>query len=113
MQNEPFDQLDPVPTPPKPKMPLGKVVIINFGIMISYMMLTSLSMGSGHEAGLGVLVADAFLIIAQVGLNMLIGLILVFTEDKKHLGSALLIGGLIMGAIGFGSCIAHISLMEM
>ena len=110
--NEPFDQLDPQPKPVSPKMPLGKVVLINFGIMIGYMILTSLSMGTGPEAGLGVLAADAMLILAQVGLNMLIGFILVFTEDHKQLGGAMLIGGVIMGVLGFGSCLAHTAIME-
>jgi hypothetical protein len=115
MQNEPFDQLEPLSTPPKPKMPLGKVVLINFGIMIAYMLLTSLTMGGsggGGEAGLGVVIADAFLILAQVGINMLVGMILVFSAEKKHVGSALLIGGVITAVIGFGSCLAHISIIE-
>jgi len=112
MKNEPFDQLDPLPNPPKPKMPLGKVVLINFGIMVAYMLLSSFAMASGPEAGLSVLALDAFLILAQVGLNMLIGLVLVFTEDKKQLGGALLIGGIIMGVIGFGSCLGHIALLD-
>ncbi len=111
MQNEPFDQLDPIPNPPKPKMPLGKVVLYNFGIMIAYMLLSSLAMDSGPEAGLGVIVLDSMLVLSQVGLNMLIGFILVFTEDKKQLGGALLIGGIIMGVIGFGSCFAHMALL--
>lgn len=111
MQNEPFDQLDPIPNPPKPKMPLGKAVLINFGIMVAYMLLTTTLMDSGPEAGLGVLAADAFLIVAQVGLNMLLGFILVFTE-KKQLGGALLIAGLIIGVLGFGSCIAHATLLD-
>lgn len=112
MQNEPFDQLDPAPSPVEPKMPLGKVVLINFGIMLAYMLLSSLAMDSGPEAGLGVLILDAFLVSAQVGLNVLAGFILVFTENHKKLGSALLIGGLIMAAIGFGSCIAHMAMLD-
>lgn len=108
---EPFDQLDAPPPPPRPKMPLGKVVLINFGIMVAYMMLSSLSMGSGSEAGLGVLALDAMLILAQVGINMLIGFILVFTENQKQLGGALLIGGIIMGVLGFGSCLAHVAIL--
>ncbi len=107
MQNETSDQLDPIQAPPKPKMPLGKVVLINFGIMIAYMMLNSLTVTRGSEASLRILIADAMLILVQVGLNMLIGFILVFTEDHKQLGDALLIGGVIMGVIGFGSCHAH------
>ena len=109
---EPFDQLDPLPTPPKPKMPLGKVVLINFGIMVAYMMLTSLAMGSGSEAGLGVLALNAFLILAQIGINMLAGIVLLFTEGRKHIGSALLIGGLIMGVVGFGSCLAQVAILD-
>lgn len=105
MQNEPFDQLDPLPNPPKPKMPLGKVVLINFGIMLTYMALAS---GNVEEA----LIMDMMLIMVQVGLNMLIGFILVFTENHKQLGGAMLIGGVIMGVLGFGSCLAHITILE-
>ena len=111
MENEPFDQLDPLPNPHKPKMPLGKVMLINFGIMVAYMLLSSLAMASGPEGGLGVLTIDAFLILAQVALNMLVGFVLVFTDDKKQLGGALLIGGILMGVIGFGSCLGHMALM--
>jgi hypothetical protein len=110
--NEPFDQLDLLSAPPEPKMPIGKVVMINFGIMVAYMLLSSLATDSGSEAGFGVLALDAVLILAQVGLNMLAGLILVFIKDKKKLGGALLIGGIIMGVIGFGSCLGHMALME-
>lgn len=112
MLQEPFDQLDPLPQPPRPRMPLGKVVLINFGIMVAYMMLTSLAAGGGSEAAMGALALDAFLIMAQVGLNMLIGFILVFSESHKQLGGAMLIGGIIMAVIGFGSCLAHATLME-
>lgn len=112
MQNEPFDQLDSLPNPHKQKMPLGKVMLINFGIMITYMVLTSFSIDSGPEAGLGVLALDAFLILAQVCVNMLFGFIFVFTENKKQLGGAMLIGGIIIGVVGFGSCFAHLALLE-
>lgn len=117
--NETFDPLDQGAQPPKPKMPLGKVVLINFGIMVAYMLLTSLLMGSGHEAGLGVVVADAFLILIQFGINMLAGIVIVLTQNshqhkeaRRQLGAALLIGGILTAVIGFGSCLAHITIME-
>jgi len=103
---EPFDQLEPPPTPPNPKMPLGKVVLINFGIMLAYMLLFSLLDHGGPEAGLGALIGNAFALVLQVGINLLAGLILVFSEQRKHVGSALLIGGLITAVIGFGTCLA-------
>jgi hypothetical protein len=109
---QPFDQLDPNPNPTRPKMPLGKVMLINFGIMIAYMLLGSFSFGSGHDASMGVLAWDAFLILAQVGLNMLIGIILLFREPYKQVGSAMLISGVMMAVIGFGSCLAHLSILE-
>jgi hypothetical protein len=93
-------------------MPLGKVVLINFGIMVACMLLASMSMGNGHDAGMGALAFDAFFVLAQVGVNMLIGLILVFTESHKQLGGAMLIAGVIMGVIGFGSCLLHMAIIE-
>ena len=106
---EPFDQLEPAPAP-KPKMPLGKVVLINFSIMLAYMALISLTMNEGSEAELGLLIGNAFLLTAQVGINLLAGLILVFSEQRRHIGSALLIGGLLTAVIGFGTCLAAIGL---
>lgn len=106
---EPFDQLEPAPAPKSP-VPLGKVVLINFGIMLAYMALIGLTMTEGSEAELGLLIGNAFLLAAQVGINLLAGLILVFSEQRKHIGSALLIGGLITAVIGFGTCLATISL---
>ena len=103
---EPFDQLEPAPAP-KPPMPLGKVVLINFGIMLAYMAFFALVQDSSiPEAGLGALIGDAFLLVAQVGLNLLVGIILTFNPNRKHIGSAMIIGGFITAAIGFGTCLA-------
>lgn len=117
--NESFDPLDQRTPPPKPPMPLGKVVLVNFGIMFAYMLLTSLMMSSGHEAGLGVIIADAFLILIQFGINMLAGIVIVLTQnnythkvERRQLGAALLIGGVLTAVIGFGSCFAHIAILE-
>jgi hypothetical protein len=112
MQNEPFDQLDQQPNP-QPKMPLGKAVLFNFLFMLAYMAIAVVSTPQGHDASLSLMALNAFLVVAQVGLNLLLGLILLFSPKQKHLGSALLISGLIMGAIGFGSCIGAIALYEM
>jgi hypothetical protein len=112
MQEEPFDQLDSRPNP-APKMPLGKVVLFNFLLMLAYMALAIVYTPRGHDASLGLLMLNAFLVVAQVGLNLLLGLILLFSPAQKHWGSALLISGLIMGAIGFGSCIGAVALYEM
>lgn len=111
--SEPFDpQLDP----PAPKMPIGKVMAVNFAIMLCYMALVSLE---GHEPKWAVWVKDAFFVLTQVGINMLAGLVVLFTHDskvhtenRKQLGSALLLGGFIMAVIGFGSCIAHTTLLD-
>ena len=111
--NEPFDQINPESTPPPPpKMPIGKVMGINFGIMVVGMLLSSLAMDSGPEAGLGVALLDTLLVLGLVGFNMLIGFAFVFTDDKKQLGGAMLISGLVIGIVGFGSCLAHISALD-
>lgn len=103
---EPFDQLEPAPAP-KPPMPLGKVVLINFGIMLAYMAFFSLTQNeSDHEGGIVVLIGDAFLLVAQVVLNLIIGIVLTFQPNRKHIGTAMIIGGFITAAIGFGTCLA-------
>lgn len=106
----PLDQPQTPFEPPK-RMPLGKVVLINFGIMLVYMALTSpLAASGGHEAGLGMLVADAMLVVAHAGLSFILGLILIFT-DQRHVGQALLISSMIVGAVGFGLCIGKASVL--
>ncbi len=109
---QPFDQLDPNPNYSRPKMPLGKVMLINFGIMIAYMLFGSLFFSSGHDGSMSLLAWDAFLILGQVGLNMLIGIILLFSESYKQVGSAMLISGVLMAIIGFGTCLAHLSILD-
>lgn len=107
----PLDQPQTNFEPPK-RMPLGKVVLINFGIMLTYMALTSMmdTSGGGGEAALGVLAVDAALIVLQAGLNFVLGLILVFT-DQRHVGQAMLISSLIVGAVGFGLCIGKAAVL--
>ncbi|HNE28785.1 MAG: hypothetical protein U0U46_07005 [Saprospiraceae bacterium] len=108
MEEQPLDQPQTPFEPPK-TMPLGKVVMINFIIMLVYMALTStMATSGGSEAGLGMLIADAMLIAAQAGLNFVIGLIFVFT-DLRHVGQAMLISSLLVGAVGFGLCIGKAS----
>lgn len=102
---DPFDQLAP-PPPAKPKIPLTKVVLYNFGIMLAYLLLLNLFAGSdGPEGNLGVMIGMSFLLLVQVGINLLAGLILLFRRDKRPLGSALLLGGLLTAVIGFGTCV--------
>ena len=62
------------------------------------------------EAGLGNMATDALLVLAQVGLNLLVGLIMVFNEESRNVGAALLIAGALMGVIGFGACIGKVAI---
>lgn len=101
---EPFDQLEPAPAPKSP-VPLGKVVLINFGIMLTWMILVHLTVTETSSNMYAKFAADALLLTAQIGINLLTGLILVFSERSRHIGSALLLGALITAAIGFGTCL--------
>ena len=108
MYEDPLDQPDLPPLDPPP-MPLGKVVLLNFGIMLVYMTLSSLVDQGGSEAGLAGLIFDAFLLVLQVGINVIGGAILLFTT-RKHIGRAMLLSGLLVGIIGFGACLGKASL---
>ena len=110
---EPFDQLEPPPASPKPKMLLGKVVLINFGIMLAYMAFIGLVINrEGPDAGLGVGIGYAVLLALQVGLNLFAGMVWLFSKKLRHVGKAMLIGGLITAAIGFGTCLTVASLFD-
>ncbi len=109
MYEDPLDQPDLPPLDPPPPMPLGKVVLLNFGIMLVYMTLSSLVDQGGSEAGLAGLIFDAFLLVLQVGINVIGGAILLFTT-RKHIGRAMLLSGLLVGIIGFGACLGKASL---
>lgn len=89
----------------RPPMPIGKVLLVNIGLMLGYMILSGVS--SDPEAGI---IADSFLVVAQVGLNLAAGLVLVFMKQSRHIGGALLICGFLMGLIGFGSCLGKLAL---
>ena len=113
----PFEYLEPNSKPPKPKVPLGKVVLINFGIMLGYMAL--LSLDDPSMSGMTILGRDMIFIFGQIALNLLAGLAIVFTQvdhihtpDRQQLGKALIIGGFLMGIIGFGTCLLHTSIFE-
>lgn len=107
---DPLDQPDSPYNAPPP-MPLGKVVLINFGIMLVYMILSSFadSGSGGGEAGMAGLLLDAMLLTLQVGINIFGGVILLFTT-RRQVGRAMLLSGLLIGIIGFGACIGKASL---
>ena len=112
MYIEPLDGPDQRPPDPTPPMPLGKVMLINFGIMLAYMFLTGLAFGndSGSEAGLASLIFDATLLTLQIGIIILVGVILLFSANR-HVGKAMLLSGLLMAVIGFGACLGKASLI--
>ncbi|GAB4497670.1 MAG: hypothetical protein OHK0019_31720 [Saprospiraceae bacterium] len=102
--NEPLDQ-PAAPLNPQPKMPLGKVVLINFGIMLLYLTLTGI--GKGHDYG--PILLDAMAIVAQTGVNLIVGLFLFFSKENMHIGRAMMLAGLLVGVIGFGVCLGKYS----
>ncbi len=109
MYEDPLDQPHLPPADPQPPMPLGKVVLINFGIMIAYMTLTALANTTQAEAGMASLILDAMLLVLQVTINVIGGVILLFTS-QKHVGRAMLLSGLLVAIIGFGACIGKASM---
>ncbi len=106
MLKEPLDQFS-APSDPQPKMPLGKEVLINFGIMLFYLIATGMS--KGHDYG--PLIMDAMAIVIQTAVNIFGGLGLIFSQDRKHVGRAMMLAGLLVGVIGFGACFGKYSML--
>lgn len=105
MTDEPLDQFNP-PSDPKPKMPLGKVALINFGIMLLYMTISGIGKGNDY----GPLIIDALAVLAQTAINIFGGVGLLFFPERRHIGKAMLLAGLLVGVIGFGACFGKYSM---
>lgn len=97
--HEPLDQ--PTPSEAPASVTLGKVVLINAGIMLVYLVLTTVIFftSTQAEAAIGVY-CDIYLIISQVALNLLLGIIFFFT-GRRRLGRTLFFAGLLTAATGY------------
>ena len=104
MLNEPLDQ-PTAPLNPRPKMPLGKVALINFGIMLLYLTATGTSDGQNYTS----ILLDVIFILLQIAANFIVGLVLLFSDRNKHIGRAMMLAGLLVGVIGFGACLGKYS----
>ena len=106
---------DPSPqtNPPRKPLPVGKVVLINFGIMLGYLILSSVfgPSGLGGDSAYGVLAVDAALIAIQAGLNFVLGLGMLLS-DYKHVGGAMMIAAFVIAVLGFGACVGKVSILE-
>jgi hypothetical protein len=85
--------------PPVPKMPLGKVALANFVILL--LMLALCASMNGEE----LLISLALLILLQTAVNFIIGLAFQFSPKMQKVGQAMLICSVLVPLIGFGLCI--------
>jgi hypothetical protein len=101
-------------------LPLIKVLLVNFVLMAIRLKLRDWGYGvhrlfpnpnpttltpNGRMIDVSAGIVGEFTIIwVQIGLNILIGLILIFRPRTKRVGMAILLAGLIMALIGLGCC---------
>ena len=95
VMDEHFDQIEPSRDLPKPKTPLGKVVLVNLGILFLSILVTLYNTG-----GVWDIVLSALMFIGQGGVNLFLGLLLMLGEPYKQVGKAMVIIGLIIIPIG-------------
>jgi hypothetical protein len=94
MVEDPLDLPDALRNLP-PKDPFGKVVLINFGILLLYFF----AFESGGDKIFVVLMIIPF----HAFLNLCVGLFALF-EKQKRLGKALLLSALLVPIVGYGLC---------
>jgi cytosine/uracil/thiamine/allantoin permease len=94
--------LPDAPLNPPPKVPLGKIALINFVVLLAYIGLFDSDK---------YLVLHAFAIVIQFFLNFLVGLILLLTKHK-HIGRAMLLSSFLVLIVGFGLCIGKAELIN-
>ncbi|MBC8112228.1 MAG: hypothetical protein H7Y04_14320 [Verrucomicrobia bacterium] len=87
-------------------MKARNIIFINLGIVLLYNALITLYMKNtgGNEAGLGILVFSAVCVSAHFFINILAGLVFL-AQKKTDYGRAFLFSALIIGLVGFGTCV--------
>lgn len=88
---------------PQPKMPLGKVALINFGILLATTLLSLLMTGDESLALFGVVM------LLQSAINFIVGLVFLFQPARMKLGQAMVICSILVPIVGFGLCVLRIS----
>lgn len=43
--------------------------------------------------------------------DIFFGVLVLFSEDRKHVGKAMMLAGLLVGVIGFGACLGKYSVL--
>jgi hypothetical protein len=99
--------LDQSPEPPvAPKSVFNRVLLINLGIMLAYVVLTAFMQDM-------YLILTAFLIVVHTLICLISGLIFLIPSIRRvPLAQGLLLSALLVLLIGFGACIAKAAILE-
>ena len=88
---------------------LGRIAGLNILTILAYSAIIRLAVGRGSQAGIGIALLSAF----AVGAHVLICLVVAgvsFSDKKKELGRAWLLGAGIVLLVGFSTCLGNASL---
>jgi len=88
---------------------LGRIAGINILVILAYSAIILLMVGRGSEAGMGIALMSAVAVGAHV-LICLVAAAMKFSDKKKELGRAWLLGAGIVLLVGFSTCLGNASL---
>ncbi|HLP96388.1 MAG TPA: hypothetical protein VK168_20235 [Saprospiraceae bacterium] len=97
--NEPL--LDESEPQPQPAAPLGKVVLVNFLIILLYSALQNLPANWGIKQHL---IPLFLFVLLQMFANIALGVVFLFLPKYRSLASVLIFSGVLIGLIGYGTC---------
>lgn len=94
--------LDVNPAPKPKKNSVGKVILINFCLLIVYLPF-GLLVG---ETGGGIALS---LLMIQICFNLFAGFVMLFFRDSRSIGIGMMLSGFLIGIVAFGTCVMMLS----
>jgi len=100
-----MDILDANPSPKPRKNSIGKVILINFCLLIVYLPI-GLAIG---ETGGSIAIS---LLMIQICFNLFAGFVMLFFKDSRSTAIGMMLSGFLIGIVAFGTCVGIFAVSE-
>jgi hypothetical protein len=98
--------LDANPSPKPRKNSIGKVILVNFCLLIVYL---PIGLAAGGDVGEAIAL---WLLLIQICFNLFAGFVMLFFRDSRSIAIGMMLSGFLIGIVGFGTCVGMFAVSE-
>ena len=100
-----MDILDANPSPKPRKNSIGKVILVNFCLLIVYLPIGLVTGATGGSIAIS-------LLMIQICFNLLAGFVMLFFRDSRSIAIGMMLSGFLIGIVAFGTCVGIFAVSE-